>query len=53
MAKGSNITDAELKAGDKRTRPVRSIVSGDIIIGKVYPGPRTLQEWNEVTDPDG
>jgi len=47
------ITEAEIKLGDKKPRPPRSIVTGKVIVGKVFPGPMTFQEWNEVTNPDG
>ena len=53
MAKASLITEEELKAGDKKPKPVRDIDSGEIIKGKVYPGPRAFKTHNEAVNPDG
>jgi len=46
-------TEADIKLADKKPRPVRSIITGKVIVGKVYPGPMTFQEYNEKTNPDG
>jgi len=49
----SNISEEEVKEGDKKTPPVRDIVTGEIILGKVYPGPMCLKTYTELTNPDG
>ena len=46
-------TEEDIRLADKKVRPLRSIVSGKVIEGKVYPGPMSFQEYNEVTNPDG
>ena len=51
MAK--TITEADLKAGDKKPKAIRDIDSGEIITGKVYPGPRCFKTHNEAVNPDG
>ena len=47
------ITDAEIRKGDKRTPTPKCECCGDDILGKVYPGTLDLKCWNEVINPDG
>ena len=53
MVKGSNISEEEVKEGDKKTKPVRDVVTGEVITGKIYPGPMCLKTYTELTNPDG
>jgi hypothetical protein len=55
MSPGSHpgLSEAEIKAGDKKTRPPKDPLTGEVITGKVFPGGLSNKTYNEVINPDG
>ena len=47
------ITDEEIRKGDRRHSYPKCSCCGEDILGKVYPGTRDFECWNEAVNPDG